>query len=255
MSFGSSKTSRRYCWRVLIFLSVSIFLTISKTQFSAIGSAIIAISVIILNQIYNQIAIVLNRYENHLTETNYNDSLAAKTFLFQFVNSYTSFYYIAFFKNGYFIKDASGEQVAVGGWKLWGSNNYIDTCQSSDPRTYGCMPELTTNILITLLVNMFVSQLVEFVLPYVLRYVSIFFRNKNPHFAQTREKIKDKPWEVQSDYVPNVSTFDDYNELSKKKKKKIQFSSFFPSNFYSHSVRLSHSFCCLLACCSDFGLG
>jgi hypothetical protein len=75
------------------------------------------------------------------------------------------------------------------------------------------MPELTTNILITLLVNMFVSQFVEFLLPYIMRFVSIFFRNKNPHFDEIQRKIRDKPWEVQSDYVPNVSTFDDYNEL------------------------------------------
>eukprot|EP01091_Cochliopodium_minus_P009763 TRINITY_DN2477_c0_g1_i1.p1 TRINITY_DN2477_c0_g1~~TRINITY_DN2477_c0_g1_i1.p1 ORF type:complete len:760 (+),score=227.49 TRINITY_DN2477_c0_g1_i1:44-2323(+) len=186
---------------------------VGGTVGGAIGSAIIAISVIILNQIYNQIAILLNRMENHVTETAYNDNLAIKTFLFQFVNSYTSFYYIAFFKRGYFVNDASGRSVAVGGWKLWGSDSYIDTCQSQHPRIYGCMPELTTNILITLLVNMIVSQFVEFILPIVLRYVNLFMREKQPNYRQIAEKIKNKPWEIELDYVPNVSTFDDYNEL------------------------------------------
>ena len=36
--------------------------------------------------------------ENHRTQTQYNDMLIIKLFAFQFVNSYTSLYYIAFFR-------------------------------------------------------------------------------------------------------------------------------------------------------------
>ncbi len=38
--------------------------------------------------------------ENHRTQTQYETMLITKIFLFQFVNSYTSLYYVAFFKNG-----------------------------------------------------------------------------------------------------------------------------------------------------------
>ncbi|CAM9635330.1 unnamed protein product, partial [Heterosigma akashiwo] len=40
----------------------------------------------------------LNNAENFRTDTEYEDGLVAKTFAFQFVNSYATFYYTAFFK-------------------------------------------------------------------------------------------------------------------------------------------------------------
>eukprot|EP01035_Chromulina_nebulosa_P017328 gene17328-22872_t len=39
---------------------------------------------------------VLNDRENHRTDTQYEDAMVSKIFLFQFVNSYASFFYIAF---------------------------------------------------------------------------------------------------------------------------------------------------------------
>lgn len=36
--------------------------------------------------------------ENHRTQTSYDDGLIVKLFAFQFVNSYASLYYIAFFR-------------------------------------------------------------------------------------------------------------------------------------------------------------
>ena len=36
--------------------------------------------------------------ENHRTQTQYNDMLIMKLFAFQFVNTYTSLFYIAFFR-------------------------------------------------------------------------------------------------------------------------------------------------------------
>ncbi len=44
--------------------------------------------------------------ENHRTQTQYDDGLILKLFLFQFANSYTSLFYIAFLRGvcTYFIK-------------------------------------------------------------------------------------------------------------------------------------------------------
>lgn len=41
---------------------------------------------------------MLTDWENHETDTTFNDALATKLFLFQFVNSYNSLFYIAFLK-------------------------------------------------------------------------------------------------------------------------------------------------------------
>lgn len=51
-----------------------------------------------LNTIYGSIAIALNDYENHRTDTQYEDALIAKTFIFQYVNSFASLFYISFVK-------------------------------------------------------------------------------------------------------------------------------------------------------------
>eukprot|EP01091_Cochliopodium_minus_P011715 TRINITY_DN339_c0_g1_i4.p1 TRINITY_DN339_c0_g1~~TRINITY_DN339_c0_g1_i4.p1 ORF type:complete len:898 (+),score=254.62 TRINITY_DN339_c0_g1_i4:225-2696(+) len=178
------------------------------------GSAVLAINIQILNQVYNLLAVKLNDMENHHTVTSYNDNLVIKTFLFQFVNSYTSFYYIAFFKQGYYIKGSDGKYSPVGGLKLWGDGKLVDTCQSDIPRKYGCMPELTTNVLVVLLVNMFASQIAEQLLPKVFRYLCIWWRKKDvKDLLVVDGRLKDKPWEVQADMLPNINTFDDYNEL------------------------------------------
>jgi hypothetical protein len=52
----------------------------------------------VLNAIYGSVAIALNDYENHRTDTQYEDALIAKTFIFQYVNSFASLFYISFVK-------------------------------------------------------------------------------------------------------------------------------------------------------------
>ena len=44
------------------------------------------------------LTLVLSLTENHRTQTSYEDALIIKLFGFQFVNSYTSLFYIAFFR-------------------------------------------------------------------------------------------------------------------------------------------------------------
>jgi anoctamin-10/anoctamin-7 len=44
------------------------------------------------------VAVILTDAENHRTETQYEDSLIAKTFSFQFVNSFMALIYLAFIK-------------------------------------------------------------------------------------------------------------------------------------------------------------
>lgn len=57
-----------------------------------------AIQIQVMNYLYGNIAIDLTNRENHRTDTEHEDSLIAKLFMFQFVNSYASFFYIAFIK-------------------------------------------------------------------------------------------------------------------------------------------------------------
>ena len=52
-----------------------------------------------MNTIYSDMAIDLTEKENHRTDTEFEDSLIAKLFAFQFVNSYASFFYVAYLKS------------------------------------------------------------------------------------------------------------------------------------------------------------
>eukprot|EP00743_Colponemidia_sp_Colp-15_P001983 GILK01002156.1.p1 GENE.GILK01002156.1~~GILK01002156.1.p1 ORF type:complete len:714 (-),score=75.35 GILK01002156.1:101-2242(-) len=63
-----------------------------------IGALVNAIQIKVFNVIYGHLAVWLTNWENHQTDTAYEDSLIYKTFLFQFVNSYNSLLYIAFLK-------------------------------------------------------------------------------------------------------------------------------------------------------------
>lgn len=49
-------------------------------------------------QIYKYIATLLNNWENHATSNDYENAMILKLFIFQFVNSYSSLFYIAFAK-------------------------------------------------------------------------------------------------------------------------------------------------------------
>lgn len=63
-----------------------------------IGSFLNTFWVMFMNKAYKGVAKYLNDMENYRTETEYNDALIMKTFLFQFFNSYSALFYLAFIK-------------------------------------------------------------------------------------------------------------------------------------------------------------
>ncbi|MEJ1271315.1 anoctamin 5 [Cricetulus griseus] len=65
---------------------------------SITASIISFIIIMILNTIYEKVAIMITNFELPRTQTDYENSLTMKMFLFQFVNYYSSCFYIAFFK-------------------------------------------------------------------------------------------------------------------------------------------------------------
>lgn len=60
------------------------------------ASCINALQIQFANYAYNFLATELTKRENHRTTTAYEDHLTTKIFAFQFINSYASFFYIAF---------------------------------------------------------------------------------------------------------------------------------------------------------------
>ena len=68
------------------------------TMATTIPSVINAFQIIILNAIYGTIAYKLTNFENHRTQSKYEKALIVKTFIFQFLNSFSLLFYIAFIK-------------------------------------------------------------------------------------------------------------------------------------------------------------
>eukprot|EP00968_Pinguiococcus_pyrenoidosus_P003107 scaffold184_cov316-Pinguiococcus_pyrenoidosus.AAC.5 len=60
------------------------------------ASLLNALSILVLNYWYREVAEQLNEAENHRTHDEYENALILKLFAFQFVNNYSSFFYIAF---------------------------------------------------------------------------------------------------------------------------------------------------------------
>lgn len=67
-----------------------------RTPAPYIASTINAVFILVANYFYGKLARALNELENHRTDTEYVDQLILKEFAFQFVNSYSSFFYLAF---------------------------------------------------------------------------------------------------------------------------------------------------------------
>eukprot|EP01041_Mallomonas_annulata_P005923 gene5923-11952_t len=82
---------------MLIAAVVAIYVMRTLRFFSQpIASLINAGTIQFFNIVCTYVAYFLNDRENHRTQTKYEDHLAAKIFVFQFFNSYASFFYLAF---------------------------------------------------------------------------------------------------------------------------------------------------------------
>ena len=63
-----------------------------------IASFINSFQIVVGNLLFDIAASQLTEYENHRTDTEYEDNLIYKTFSFTFLNSYATLFYIAFAK-------------------------------------------------------------------------------------------------------------------------------------------------------------
>eukprot|EP01137_Pigoraptor_chileana_P036263 Opistho-2@31530 len=148
------------------------------------------ICIIVLNQIYRRVATSLNKWENHRTQTQYEDHLSFKIFLFEFVNSYASIFYIAFFKGRF--SGRPGDDNTLFGYRL-------ERCPE-----YGCMLELTIQLGIVMVGKQAFGNIMEVAVPFLKEK----FQNKakNRHFAKTQ-------WEQDQLLLNPDPLFSEYLEM------------------------------------------
>jgi hypothetical protein len=107
----SSKTRARFSLSVIISFIAAVLGTVAgiyilrfqleassetRGKASTVASILNTVQITVFNFIYQMVAQKLTDLENHRTDTAYEDSLIVKLFCFQFVNSYASFFFLAF---------------------------------------------------------------------------------------------------------------------------------------------------------------
>jgi len=152
-----------------------------------------------LNRVYRAVAQKLNDWENHRTHTQFYNNLLFKIFLFQFVNSYTSMYYIAFFK-----------RRAI----LWNDPNLNDSCGDADDTNaaifgWGCPNQLYIQLITILLTNIVVGQSQEVLIPYAMAKGKLYWQGR-----KTKLEESEIP-KYERDYQLNAfeGMVDEYGEM------------------------------------------
>ncbi|XP_058518458.1 anoctamin-5 [Ochotona princeps] len=121
------------------------------------GSCLNFVVILILNFFYEKISAWITKMEIPRTYQEYESSLTLKMFLFQFVNYYSSCFYVAFFK-GKFV-GYPGEYIYL--FNTWRS-------EECDPA--GCLIELTTQLTIIMTGRQIFGNIKEAIFPLVLNW-------------------------------------------------------------------------------------
>uniref|UniRef100_UPI00398EAC39 anoctamin-7-like n=1 Tax=Pristiophorus japonicus TaxID=55135 RepID=UPI00398EAC39 len=134
-----------------------------------VSSLLNALSITVLRKVYKIIAVKMTDWENYRTQTDYNDALIIKLFAFQFANSYSSLFYIAFLRT-------NNEQF----FTSLGLPGLEDNCGELN----NCMTELSFQVL-TLMITEPLSKFVrDAIVPWVMKLMNRCGSGKNKESLQ-----------------------------------------------------------------------
>uniref|UniRef100_A0A8C2KVE6 Anoctamin n=1 Tax=Cyprinus carpio TaxID=7962 RepID=A0A8C2KVE6_CYPCA len=122
---------------------------------SVTASCINFVIILILNFLYEHVAIWITDMEIPKTHLEYENKLTMKMFMFQFVNYYSSCFYVAFFK-GKFVGYPGNYSYMFGKWSM---------LRNEECAPGGCLIELTTQLLIVMAGKQMVGNAQEALLP------------------------------------------------------------------------------------------
>uniref|UniRef100_A0AAQ5XUF0 Anoctamin n=1 Tax=Amphiprion ocellaris TaxID=80972 RepID=A0AAQ5XUF0_AMPOC len=143
---------------------------------SVTASCINFVIIMILNLMYERVAIWITDMEIPKTHLEYENKLTVKMFLFQFVNYYSSCFYVAFFK-GKFV-GYPGKYAYMFGWS---------TLRNEECDPGGCLIELTTQLVIVMTGKQVWGNIQEALVPKMF-----------PHFHHVGESLYSR-WEQDHD--------------------------------------------------------
>ncbi|NXA41326.1 ANO7 protein, partial [Eudromia elegans] len=168
---------------------------------SVTGSVVNLFFILILSKIYISLAHFLTKWEMHRTQTKYEDAFVFKVFVFQFVNFYSSPFYVAFFK---------GKFIGYPG-------NYVNFLgvRNEECSPGGCLIELAQELLIIMVGKQIINNTQEVLIPKLKcwwqkhRFDSSRKAPKEGEAAQAEEV----PWEKNYQLLLFEGLFDEYLEM------------------------------------------
>jgi len=174
--------------------------TIDAQYGPLMASVLQALCTVVLNVIYKEIAICMVDYENYRTDEEWEDSIISKVFLFQFINSYFSLFYIAFLKG-----------------KIGKLDGYSDACKDGEGNDIdNCMGELKVLLFSTLLTTQIAGTLAEALAPYA-QYKAVEWAEQAKWKASGNEgELKLSAIDHESKLVAawKLDAFTDYNKMA-----------------------------------------
>ncbi|KFW07219.1 Anoctamin-5, partial [Fulmarus glacialis] len=140
---------------------------------SVTASCLNFVIIMILNFLYERIAIWITDMEIPRTHMEYENRLTMKMFLFQFVNYYSSCFYVAFFK---------GKFVGYPGAYTYMFNRWRN--EECDPA--GCLIELTTQLTIVMAGKQIWGNIQEAIVPWICNWWGRRKARNNPENLYSR---------------------------------------------------------------------
>ncbi|XP_066493211.1 anoctamin-5 isoform X2 [Tiliqua scincoides] len=140
---------------------------------SLTASCLNFVIIMILNFLYERIAIWITDMEIPRTHLEYENRLTMKMFLFQFVNYYSSCFYVAFFK-GKFVGYPSSYTYMFNRWRN----------EECDPA--GCLIELTTQLTIIMAGKQIWGNIQEAIVPWIWNWWGRRKARNNPENVYSR---------------------------------------------------------------------
>jgi len=184
-----------------IFTLRSVLAAAAGNSVSVVVTAILnCVEIGVLNVVGNIMSHKLTDNENHRTPSDYENSLIVKNFLFKFVNSFSSLFYIAFFKQ---------------------YDDVVDYCKPIYVKNskgiagdYGaCLAELQLQLAMLIVFLIVGDNLLEISIPLLTRWRSA---KENQAVDANKQEIKKTAPEEQYDLAPYESTFEDFDELTQQ---------------------------------------
>lgn len=172
-----------------------------RLLFSLLAAVIDLALSIALDYAYNAVAVRMTNIEYHRTENEYNESLNLKIYLFQFVNYYSSIFYIAFLKGKFPGYPAKYNRIL--GFRQ----------EECDPG--GCLMELCIQLATIMIGKQTISLIREFTIPYLLSK----YREQTTKTSKRDSNEKETCRNLWTNYSLNKWTdrcvFDDYVKMGK----------------------------------------